>query len=134
MANPTLVHAATSTTLTFLRLAGEPLPLGQTVEDITRQGVDGAAFRTTGTRSRPQEWRSLVDCADAATVKTTYASYRGLIGKLVTRTDELGNAWTNVAVLDVRMVRQHKVSTFVGGINTPSAYILECAWVLQDTE
>ena len=134
MANPTIVHAATSTTLTFLRLHGVPQPLAERVEIIERPGVDGQAFRATGTRSEAQTWRSLVDLADAASCKTVYQSYRTQRGRIVTLTDELGNAWSTVVVLDVRQVRAAKVGTFAGGLNSPSSHILECEWTLQFAE
>jgi phosphotransacetylase len=117
---------------TFKFLSGLPAPGGMSLDEITRANADGVSLREIGKRPGPVSLNSFVDIA-AANVKTTIESYHALRGTLVTVTDAHGNTWTNVAVLGVELVRDQKVGTLVGGINSGSSVILECVWRVQAT-
>lgn len=103
---------------------------GEQLQDITRPGVDGIAYRKVGKRGRPFTMESVVDVANAAAVTTAIANYKALQGTLVTVVENNGQTWTNVAVLNVRPAEPQKVLTATTG----SDYLLRATWTLQMTE
>lgn len=132
MANASLNDG--TTTLTFVTFKGENAPLGERVEIFKRPGVDGHGFRKIGKSSDPRRFRSLFDVLNAAAVKTQLQAYKAFIGKAVTFTDELGNAWTNVVVVDVMQADAYQSPVIVGGLTENSTHVLYCDWILQFTE
>lgn len=118
---------------TVLRLKGiiEPAT-GEKLQDITRPGVDGVAYRKVGKRASRTQLTTIVDLA-SGNVETEIDEYKALEGTLVTIVDEAGITWSNVAVLMVRPLPIRRVASSVGGINGGTR-ILTCQWVVQATE
>ena len=126
MANPSVGS------VTFLRMAGEdPLPPALAVEDITRAGIDGQAFRTVGKRAPVVTVTCEVDTAAPATLM---ASVLALRGTLVTVVNGDGNSYSNVMVLDVSKPVARPIKSAVGGLAGGSAtHWFTCAFRLQNT-
>lgn len=125
MANPQIGS------LTFVSLAGPiPTPIGYQVEDVSAPGRDGHEFRIGPKRSAPFRMISTVDIA-AANLATVAQSYAAAKGSKVTVKDNVGTDWTNVVVLDVRLLPAVPMLAGVGGINAGSNMILQAEWTLQ---
>jgi hypothetical protein len=119
---------------TVLRLVGQLEPGdGENVQDITRAGVDGRAYRKTGKRAPPAQVTTVVDLGGSAAVKAALAAYKALQGTLVTVVTESSGTYTNVMVKSVREVDTKRVMSAVGG-TTAGTRLLACQWVLQMTE
>ncbi len=118
----------------FILLMGQPLPIGEQVQLITRKNVDSQAYRRLGKAGPPYGMFSRVDVDDAAALKTTIDAYRELIGDFVTVTDVFGNVRDNVMVLDVEPVFQHTIVGAAGGLSTLKGALLDAAWTLQEND
>ena len=117
-----------------LRMIGQIEPgSGEMLQNITRPGVDGTAYRKVGKRGAPFQITTVVDLGSDAAVKAAVSTYKGLQGTLVTLVTENSGTYTNVAVLAVREVGTRMVLTPVGGVSGGS-HLLTCQWVLQMTE
>lgn len=113
MANPTVGG------ITFLRMAGaEALNCGWSVEDITRPGVSGHAYRYLGKRATPVSVICQVDSAAPATLR---ASCLALKGTLVTVALPEGGSLTSVMVLDVEWQVPAPITKVCGGVVGASA-------------
>ena len=118
----------------FIAIRGEIDVLGETLELITRPAEDGVAFRKMGKHSRPFRLVTFADVDTGGTpVKTKIAAYKALVGTLVTITDDLGEAHTNIMIRDVRPVSARNVVGTVGGL-TAGDYLIVCQWLCQATE
>ena len=119
-------------TVTFLR--GQLMPTAETVEDITRPGKDGHAYRWLGERSEPQMLASLADVTGLASATATCTAYRALQGSLVTVVDDFGDTRANVMVQSVSGIRFRKIASAAGGLHDASAsYIVSANWQFQTT-
>ena len=119
---------------TVLRLTGNLEPAtGERLQDITRAGVDGVAYRKVGKRASRTQVTTLVDLGSDAAVKSELEAYKALQGTLVTVVTENGGSYTNVAVLNVTSLPVQKTISAVGGVNGGN-YLLRCQWVVQMTE
>lgn len=119
--------------LNFAIMQGVLLPSGESVEEITRAGVHGHAFRLHGKRNPPSVLRTIADAADAATAETVIASYRAAIGTIVTVSDAREQSIENVIVLDCRILSSRHSPIIVGGASA-SGIVITAEWVLQRTE
>jgi len=119
----------------MLDLTGAVVPAtGQTVEDITRAGVDGTAYRQIGKRGPPFTMTSLVDVQTTAAAATLDGTYKALQGTLVTVVDCVGNSWSNVAVLDVSPIRIQAVTCATAGKSGANpGCLVSATWTLQCT-
>ena len=119
----------------FISMIGAGLgPAAETVEDISRTGLDGHAYRKTGKRSEPVQMQSLVDVADAAAAKALIDNYLGIQATLVNVTDAQGNQRTNVCVLRVGDFRVSEFKTGVGMTSDSNTLLVRAVWTLQVTE
>ena len=120
--------------ISFITIKGTPRPMGMETEPLTRPGVDGTAFRELGTRGQPFQVTTIVDVDDAADAKTALESYAALRATLVTLTDDLGNSWANVMVIDVEPIEVKAVESGVGGLSQTGGVLVSARWTLQCTE
>ena len=114
----------------FITLKYGNAPLGENVEEITRPGVDGIAYRKTGKRAVPFYMTGITTETSKGAVKTLVENYKKLQGTLVTVVDDIGNSWTNVMVLQMDYLGTKKVVSPVGG----GDYVVRSRFSLQDTE
>ena len=117
-----------------LRLTGNLEPAtGERLQDITRAGVDGVAYRKVGKRAGRTQVTTLVDLGSSSAVNSEMEAYKALQGTLVTVVTESGGTYSNVAVLSVVQLPVQRTLSAVGGING-GTHLLRCQWVLQMTE
>jgi len=124
----------------FLALHGDPEPLQQQVEVISRPGVEGVALWKRGRRGIQFGLRSVRDCEDLADAMKTLQRYRQQIDE-----DPVPLTWNAldmtrqkylVAVLRVRALGSRgrggvrKILAGVGGFHAAPGALLECEWEL----
>ena len=118
----------------FLLLEGNPEPLKQQLEVLSRAGVDGVQVTRTGTRGAKFTVQSRTDAADRTAARALFASYCELIGKdpvpMTWWQIAMGGESFQVAVLDVRPVKIARVLTASGGLNNGSLGWCVCDWDL----
>ena len=119
---------------TFLSLKGPISPLAETVLEITRPNVDGAAYKKQGKRSAPTTLDSVRDFDSEDDAKDALLAYKALTGSLVTVTDDTGIVWTSVLVLNVEQVVRQKVGPSAGGLAGTGGWLLQCRWTVQATQ
>jgi hypothetical protein len=108
----------------------ESLLMVPEVADITRENVDGVAFKAVGKKSNRIQVGTTMNSADAA---ASIVAYRAKEKTFVTVVTPDGLTITNVFVHRVS-VRGQKVATAVGGVGTPGgAWLVTAVWVLQVT-
>lgn len=120
----------------FITLEGGLNPgSGEQLEEITRPGVDGVAYRRIGRRGVPFRMQSLADVANAANAHSLILNYKALQGGLVTLVDETGQSWFNVMVLRVQCSQPKYVTGMSGGLTGgQTGYLVSADWLLQMTE
>ena len=117
-----------------LTITGGIVPgTGENLQDITRPRVDGVGLRKLGKKGRPFSVTTFADMDTAAETKTVMESYKAKQGTLVTVVDDMGQSFTNVAVLDVTPNPPTRGLTASGGL-TAGEYVLSCVWLLHLTE
>jgi len=117
----------------FVTFTGELVPSGGiTLEEITRPGVVGVAYRQVGKRGDPFTVQTLVDVASAASAQTLIRGYKALQGTVVPVIDGIGNAWPYVLVMGVRPNQPKYAAAMQGGLSGSwTGYLIECTWTLQ---
>ncbi len=122
--------------ITLLTLTGGINPGdGEQVEEITRPGVDGIAFRRIGKRGFPFRLQTTLDVESSAQAKAHIISCKSLQGSVVNFTDGVGQTWNNYIVLRVTHTETRRIQTAVGGLSgSNAAYLVSMAWTLQATE
>jgi len=120
----------------FIGLRGAVQPFGERLEEITRAGVDGVAFRKMGKRSRPYQLVSVVDVADASAAEAEVAACKALQGTLQTVTEDNSNATEEVAVLLVDVAAVQPIATPSGGVvdGDNGTFLVRLVWTLQNTK
>ena len=119
----------------FLTITGAPVDLLQEQTEVkARGGVDGVTIRRLGKRGRVFVVRSFVDVVDLENGLTALRQYKSLTN------DNPQPMWVGgvsltvgqiaVKVLSVKGVSNRKISTSVGGINSPSGAFLVAEWTL----
>lgn len=83
------------------------------LEDITREGADGHAYRFEPARAEPFRVQMLFTCT-AAELTTLRQAVRLLQGDMCSYTDHFGETFTDLACLEARMVDQRKSPLMVG--------------------
>jgi hypothetical protein len=110
----------------FIRLDGNIDPPGMQVEDITRPGVSGRAYRQDNVRGDEFELQGIVDTDDPIDLLASYKEMQGSIVSI----QHLGGLYTNYLV---KMVKSVEAPTFValpvGGIND-GHWLLKSVWTL----
>jgi len=123
-------------TFDFITLDGAVIPAtGEQLQDITRQGVDGVAFRKVGKGSKSFTLKSMRDVATAAAAKTLTLEYKAAQATVVTVLDATGQSWTNLVVESVQVDAPKFVVSKSGGLDAGSSgYLVGATWVLRATE
>lgn len=117
----------------FIRLSGRVAPLVERVENISRAAVAGFRGRLLGKVAQPFQMVGTRDFDDAAAVKTAFDDWKALKGQLVTLTDDYGDEYSNVMVLDVTPGRYQALESAVGGLSTTKAYLATVMFEMQRT-
>lgn len=102
----------------------EPL---ETVEEISRDNVDGHAFRRRGQKSEPVEWITEADVDDP---EFTQLLYHSMQGEIVTVVDEDATDTDDVMIVKVEVIGKKKIVGAVGGI-TAGSWMVTARWILQ---
>ena len=113
----------------FIRLIGGLNHQAETLQDITRNNVNGVAYKKRGKRAAPSTFQCIA-LSTAATVASKLTTYFGLQGGLSTLVDEKGTSHTDVAVLSFTHHYTKAVTTSSDGTTT---HLIYGAFVLQDT-
>lgn len=106
---------------------------GDQLEEITRPGVNGVAYRKLGKRGLPFQLRVLVDAANAAGARTKIINFKAMQGTSVTIVDNDGNSWPNAVALNVRHLRTQKIENAVGAVDG-GEYLLSFGITFQMTD
>jgi hypothetical protein len=119
---------------TFITLKGEIQSVAQTVDDITRPGVDGHAYRQRGKRGRIFEMIGLRDYLTHGAAAAEYVNLMALQGTLVGVTDDRGATAAAVMVLEVERLALEPMIRTVGGLVANSTYLMMTRFLLQSTQ
>lgn len=117
----------------FTFLDGQVNPLGERLQEITRPGVDGYAYRKIGKKAEPYTMSSVTEVTSLSAEETTVDGYKDIVGTLVTVEDERGNSHENQTVLAVQHVGTQPITSPSGGSYTNSVALIYCQWTLQDS-
>jgi hypothetical protein len=107
----------------FISLRGPVNRIRQTLQEITRPGVDGHAYRLTGRRGDPFEMTAIRDFdrevdGSSAALQAQIVSLQQACGTLATVLDDFGNSYSSVMILDVQLVDQKPATKSAGGMGT----------------
>src|SRR4051794_8006119 len=115
---PSIVsNNGSGTEYSFVRLAGKVQRRGETVEEITRPGTDGQAYRLDGKRSRPSVLVGVVDLVNSSAARTLVSALQALRGTLIEVDDEWDQVNSDVMLLDVEEDGEQAMTKSVGGIH-----------------
>lgn len=121
-------------TYAFITLRGQVQPLRLMVEDITRPGVNGHAFREMARHGDPFELTGVTDVNSLADAKTAFdAMVSAWSGRLVNVVDDLGATHANLMCLNVERVESFKLLRAVGGVSNDKGAMLIVRVTLQST-
>jgi len=123
-----------TSTHTFVSLKGQVQGCEMMLEEITRKGVDGNAFRQLAKHGEPFQLDGRRDCnnnADAGAVFT--AMQQAYQGKVVTVVDDLGKTHANLVCLAVNRVDSFTLARAVGGVSTGKGAFLVVSFTLVST-
>lgn len=118
------------TTLGFIRMDGMVAASGPLMKDISQEGVAGAAFQRYGYKGEPFNVRTLaafIFPADVASAQILYAQYQT---RNINITDDIGNTFSNVMVLNVKVTEARKIAQGVGLLASQN-YLVTAEWTLQ---
>ena len=114
----------------FIRLDGDLDAVKPMLQEVSRPGVAGRAFRQLGNKSEIVQLRSIVDVASDAAAALAIATYTAMIGTVVTVV-KANVANTNWLVLNVRVLGRYRVTTTAGGVMGSGAqFMVEAEWSL----
>lgn len=127
-----------STVYQFITIRQPFRELGQTVEDITRPGVDGHAFRLQGMRGEKFDMLAIRDYTDFIASDTDLDNLTDLRGSLVKIIDDYGITHNNVLLLDVIKEKEGPALAAVGGVSGASVNstvsLVTFRFTLQDAD
>ncbi|QDU61231.1 hypothetical protein Pan216_20850 [Planctomycetes bacterium Pan216] len=111
----------------FIALEGDVDGLGGAeVEDVSRSGVDGNAYRETGSKSEESELRGETDVASAAAADALIDSYRALEGTVVSiRLRQITRS--NYLVIKARVTERFQSANTSGGV-TGGLWTVRSVW------
>lgn len=116
---------------TFLGWRMLPDSMGEGLEEIRRQGVDGVAFAKTGKTNEPFDLETTeIVTAATTSVQTRMRAYKALEGTVATVSDGWGSSWSLV----VRKVKLTKSAAVAGPVGGTGDTVITAVWTLQDTE
>jgi len=104
---------------------------GTQVETIVRPGVDGVAFRDLGSRGDPFDALAVVDCDNAAAAPALAVTLKALQGTLIEAEDDHGQTYTNLMLLQVRVLARRAIKTAVGGVSSTKGVLMRLGFRLQ---
>ena len=119
---------------TFITLKGEIQSVAQTVDDITRPGADGHAYRERGKRGRIFEMIGIRDYLNHAAAVAEYANLIAIQGQIVGVTDDRGATAAAVMVLEVERLALVPMIRTVGGVVANSTYLMTTRFLMQNTQ
>lgn len=134
MAGGQITPSAGGGPFTFITLKGEIQSLAKVVDDVTRPGVDGHAYRENAKRGRIYEMVGLRDYLDNAAAVAEYADLMALQGTIVTVIDDRGATAQNVMVLEVERLALEPMLKSVGGLVANSTYLMTMRFLMQNTK
>jgi len=122
----------------FVELLGDLEPQGKTLEEITRAGVDGVAFRELGDRGQKSQLLGAAIVETSAAAKTLLSTYKGMIGSTVSII-QAEQTSTNYLILDVGDFVRKQIATPVGGnfsdgtaiANESPCWLVSSRWEVQ---
>ena len=100
------------------------------LQDITRAGTDGNAFRREGLKSEAFTITTKVDALDFAAAETLRDTYDGMVDSIVSIVDDRGITHANMLIRNVRILGIHQPILIIGGINA-GAVIVDATWTVQ---
>lgn len=106
----------------FVRVNEAPDLPRYVLEDITRPGVNGRAFREMAIQAQPFPLPAVRDCASVNQARALYLAYRNMIRQVVT-VRYRGETFANFLVLDVRLAGIQKFANAVGGVGSGSVWL-----------
>ena len=102
----------------FITIGGSLQGTAESLQEITRPGVDGHAYRKAGKRGRVSELNPVVDVASAADAAALVVNVLALVAAdPLTIYDDQGQSLSNVKVVSADHLRTQTVATPVGGVN-----------------
>ena len=121
----------------LISLSGRVSPRADTIQEVTRPGVDGHSFRRLGERAPAFSSRLLLDIADPTglQVTDTVRQLRDMQGKVVTIIDDHGFQTENLVCLSMILVRHDEIIAGAGGVaETTPDWLVEFRAQLQPTD
>lgn len=125
---------ATIDDFAFITLKGQVQPFGLAVEDITRAGVDGVAYREMALRAPPFELIGIRDHDDFDAAAGFVQDISALQGRLVTIVDDYSREFPNVLMLSAVRLDLRPILSAVGGIRPNPKAMLTMRFVMQLTQ
>lgn len=122
---------ASINTIPFVTLKGQVQRAGLVVEDVTRPGVDGHAYRELARMGKPFEMIGMRDCLTFTTANAVYDALLLMQGTLVPVTDDYGAVFTGVMLLEVEKLELRPIRTPVGGVEAGSLAWLVVRFLMQ---
>lgn len=114
----------------FLTLTGDLTPNnGAVLEDITRPGINGVAYRLLANRGEPFQIHTMAQAFGTVDTLNLLVYYHAAKGCLFTLRDGLGNTWYNTLVLDVQTPHPRRLATSTVGFGS-EPYLVDCRWTL----
>jgi hypothetical protein len=100
----------------WISLRGEVEPLSMLLEDVSRPGVDGHAYRQEGRRGRIFQMLGTADCATLALASAAHATLKARVGNAAAVVDDYGVMTTDLMLLDAERLRISPIAGVVGGL------------------
>lgn len=113
----------------FVYVRGPITGLQQSMADITRPGVNGSAFKDMGTHAGDCELAAGRDYASWSAANTSFATYEGLIGTVVSIVQG-GQTKSNMLLMNVRRGSQQNMAAAVGGLASGTHW-METLWTVR---
>ena len=114
----------------FIAMRGMPQLGGQNIEEISRPGVDGAAYRLNGMRAEPFEVVGVVDVNDVSAAAVLMSNLHSLQGRIVSYYDGFGD-YFEVMVLRVSRLAQRRLIAAAGGRSVARQLYLAVSFQFQ---
>ena len=119
----------------FISLRGVIQPLRETVQEITRAGVDGHSYRKAGKHGAPFTLQGARDIDSICTSVDEYSeAYAKFVGVLCSILDDRTELHVNCMCLDVTILSANAITASAGGLEGPVAdTLLVSVWSFQNT-
>lgn len=124
----------TATVTTFVTVNVEIRPPTLQVEDITRPGVDGKAFKRVAVQGGEFVVSGWIDLVDTSTMTVMVGTIKGFVGKLLTIDDSFGVSHTMIVCKALRSLVRSPAAVVVGGLNANPAFAITFELVCEDAK